>query len=418
VIRLLPLILLLALACRPEPAPPAAPEPPAGEIPDYSECFAGMRQESRLVFGSGDTLDGLLRRAGIAADQRAEAEEALAGHWSLSRFRAGSALDLVQDGRGDLLCLHYPVDYFRDLCLWRERGRYRAGLFQAEMRGEPFLAKASLNGSFYEAFRDQGYSGDLATRVADLFSGTVDFFLDLRPGDRMEVLGERLHRGDRDEDRLRVLAAWLQVEDEEHEAYLLPDSLGRRRYFQADGGSLSRQFLKAPLEYTRISSGFNPRRLHPVLNYVRPHNGVDYAAPVGTPVVATADGRVIARGRQSQAGRYVKIRHSGGIETTYMHLSRFAGGSSKGSRVSKGQVIGYVGSSGLTTGPHLDYRMKVNGKYIDPRRFRSAPSTPLPEGERAAFDQALSRYEALRDSLGLLSPWAPPLASVSSQPSR
>jgi murein DD-endopeptidase MepM/ murein hydrolase activator NlpD len=206
------------------------------------------------------------------------------------------------------------------------------------------------------------------------------------------------------------MAARLRIGGEWHEAYLFPGEGDQIRYFHRDGSSLERQFLRAPLSFTRISSGFSSRRLHPILKVRRPHYGVDYAAPAGTPVLATADGRVIRRARERGAGRYIKLRHPGRIETTYMHLSRWARGTAVGQRVRKGQTIGYVGSSGLSTGPHLDYRIQVNGRYADPRRFSSPPGEPLPAEEETAFAAALARYDSLWEELGTA---APPLRALS-----
>ncbi len=398
VLTLIVLALLLA-GCGKAPDPPA----PVAALPDSIEfvdpLFDDLFRERKLVFGSGDHLDGLLTRVGISPDDRRAAIRAVSEAYDLGRFRAGSPLRIRQDWTGRLITVHYPVDFEQDLCIWRSQEGYEAEVFTMHLDWTPFTAEADLAPSFYEDFQRRGHDPNLATRVADLFSGTIDFFFDLRAGDRMELLLEKCRRPDRDEEKSRVLAARMLVGGETYEAFLLHDERGERKYYHRDGGSLARQFLRAPLSFTRISSGFSHNRLHPVLGYRRPHPGIDYAAPHGTPVMATADGTVTRRSRDNQAGRYLKIRHAGGIETTYMHLSRFANGTGQGNRVRQGQVIGYVGSTGLATGPHLDYRMRVNGKYIDPRNFRSQPASPLAEGRMDEFTRVIEGYERLWDEL-------------------
>ncbi len=411
-IRALALVALIAslAACNKAPEPAA---PVAAALPDSIEfvdpLFDNLFRQRDLVFGSGDHLDGLLTRVGISAEDRQAAIRAVSSSYDLGRFRAGAPLHIRQDWTGRLLTLHYPVDFERDLCLWRAEGGFEADIYHMQLVWTPSTAEADLAPSFYEDLQRRGYDGDLATRVADLFSGEIDFFFDLRAGDRMELLLESCRRPDRNEEKSRVLAARMSVGGEEYEAFLLHDERGERHYYHRDGGSLARQFLRAPLSFTRISSGFSHNRLHPVLGYRRPHPGIDYAAPHGTPIMATAEGTVTRRTRDSQAGRYIKIRHAGGIETTYMHMSRFANGTAQGRRIRQGQVIGYVGSSGLATGPHLDYRMKLNGKYIDPRNFRSQPANPLADSRMGEFAEKVASYELLWAEL-----LAPDLALIDS----
>jgi len=372
---------------------------PGADRPDSVEIAQALLDEPvirrEIVFDAGDTLDGLLARAGLGGEVRGKVVEAIAPVFDLRSFREGRRLDIVEDPAGRLLRLHYPVSFESDLCLWQSGDGFESEIFRMDLDWRPAAVEADLAPSFYEDLERQGHEGDLATRAAELFSGEIDFFFDLRAGDNMDILLERCRRPDRRETRSRILAARLTVDGRKHEAFLFPDRDGARRYFHADGSSLARQFLRAPLSYTRISSGFSRSRLHPILGIRRPHLGVDYAAPTGTPVKATADGVVLRRSRDREAGRFIKIRHAGGIETLYMHLSRFAPGTGRGSRVLQGQTIGYVGRSGLATGPHLDYRMKVEGKYIDPRRFRSAPAPPLPPERETEFARRVRTYRRL-----------------------
>ncbi len=407
------LLLLAGTACRPfgqdELAARRASEWNAAAIaaatPSFANRFGSFGRNQTLQFKRGDTLETVLRRAGVPAQERFALIDAVAETFDMSDFRAGADVVLRWDLAGRLLGLAYPLDYIEDLYAWRRGDGFTAETFRTTLEWEPRLVTAELESSFYETLEAQGEDGNLAVRVADLFGGVVDFFLDLQPGDRMEILLESAQRPDRETTRDRVLAAWLVAGGKRYAAYLNPTAGGERRYYHADGSSLERQFLKAPLSFTRISSGFSRNRLHPVLGVHRPHLGVDYAAPTGTPVQATADGSVLRCGHDRGMGRFVVVKHPGRIETTYMHLSRFASGIRVGARVKKGQTVGAVGSSGLSTGPHLDYRMKVNGNFIDPRSFRSVAAEPLPASQRAAFDAAVVHYDSL--CAALAAPAAP-----------
>ena len=191
----------------------------------------------------------------------------------------------------------------------------------------------------------------------------------------------------------RILALEYQNQSVVHEAYLYGEE-GVEGYYDADGRPLQKMFLRSPLPFTRVTSGFTSKRFHPVLKVYRPHYGIDLGAPRGTPVRATAHGRVAFAGRNGGAGKMVKLRHSNRFETSYLHLSRIA--VRRGQRVRQGEVIGHVGSTGLSTGPHLDYRVKQNGRYLNPLRLDNQPAEPIPQHKLSEFQD---RREALRASL-------------------
>ena len=403
---LVPLGLLLFAACAgeerevrlPTPVPAeeqVAPDPALAPPSPHQACLERGFHADTLRFGSGDTLLRLLGRAGIAQQQLDSLVQALGCVFDMGEFRSGRELHLFLDDEGNCLGLDYPLDFDRDLCAWRRGESYGAAVLGADIEWRVRKIAAVLETSFFAALSEQGENADLATRIADLFAGEIDFILDLRPGDRMDLLVESATRPDRRRPRDRVLCARLQIGDEVHEAFLYPDPDGNYRYFHEDGSSLERQFLKAPVKYARMSSGFTRSRLHPILGFERPHNGVDYAAPIGTPIHATADGTVAERKHSPQAGRYLTLRHPGGIETRYLHMRSYAEGTAVGKRVKKGQVIGYIGMTGLTTGPHVCYRMRVDGKYVDARRYRSRPQPALAQDERQEFDSRVAGYRAL-----------------------
>lgn len=225
-----------------------------------------------------------------------------------------------------------------------------------------------ITSSLYEALTATGEKASLAVRIGDIFGWEIDFIRDIRKNDNFTVVVEKRFRDGKFQGYGDILAARFVNQGNEHEGYYLKDKDGFTQYYTAEGKNLRRAFLKAPLKFTRISSKYTKRRLHPILKTYRPHNGIDYAAPRGTPVSAIGNGKVIKVARSRGAGKYVKIRHSNGYESAYLHLNRFAKGMKVGKKVKQGQTIAYVGSTGLSTGPHLDFRMRKNGKYINPAR--------------------------------------------------
>jgi len=221
--------------------------------------------------------------------------------------------------------------------------------------------------------------------MADIFGYDIDFAQDLREGDRFAVVYEEIWR---DGEKLRdgdILAASFNNQGRDHTALRFQRGDGSVEYFGGDGRSLRKAFLRTPVEFTRISSGFSVARMHPILGTMRAHRGVDYAAPSGTPIRASGDGRITARGWQSGYGNVVQIDHGNHVSTVYGHMSRFGTGIANGTRVRQGQVIGYVGMTGLATGPHLHYEFRVNGAHRDPLRFVMPPAPPLSGTELAQF---------------------------------
>jgi murein DD-endopeptidase MepM/ murein hydrolase activator NlpD len=259
----------------------------------------------------------------------------------------------------------------------------------------------------------------LALSLAEIFGGEVDFNSDLQPGDRIQVLFERVFRDGQASGYGSVKAAVLRASGKEITAIPYPDNDGKIAWYDADGRSLKRQFLKSPLPFEpRVTSRFSYRRVNPVHGGIRPHLGVDYGAPVGTAVMAVASGVVESAGWAGEAGRMIKLRHAGGYETEYLHLSAFAPGIHVGGRVEQGQLIGRVGMTGSATGPHLDYRILKNGTHVNPlvELTRMPPGVPIAADARPAFlearDAALSLLRARVDAPG---PARPPAAAAPSR---
>jgi murein DD-endopeptidase MepM/ murein hydrolase activator NlpD len=215
--------------------------------------------------------------------------------------------------------------------------------------------------------------------MAQIYQWDIDFLRDLRQGDRFVVLVDQQMIEEEFYGWGTIFAARFVNRERVLDAVIYPDEEGRLGYYDLEGHPLRKQFLRSPLKFSRITSRFSMSRFHPVLKRRMPHYGVDYGAPVGTPVLCTADGTVTLAGQNGGGGRMVRVRHANGFETNYLHLSRYGNGVRRGKRVAQGQVIGYVGSSGLSTGPHLDYRVKQNGRWINPLSISSPPVKPLQE---------------------------------------
>ena len=250
-----------------------------------------------------------------------------------------------------------------------------------------------IKSSLWNAMAEAGCSPDLILELSDIYAWTIDFF-GIQPGDSCKVVFEEKYiAGDTVPYGIgNVLASYFKNKGEGKYAFSFVQD-GRKEYFDENGDNMRKAFLKAPLNYRRISSKFSNGRMHPVYHVVRPHHGVDYAAPVGTPVQSIGDGTVIAKGWDKKGGgNYLKIKHNSTYTTTYMHLKGFAKGISQGCKVKQGQTIGFVGSTGASTGPHLDFRLQKNGTYIDPLKFKSPSAEPVKK-------ENMERYKVGVDSL-------------------
>ncbi len=254
------------------------------------------------------------------------------------------------------------------------------------------VIEGAIHYSLWDAVKEANGDPNLTMELSDIYSWTVDFF-GIQPGDTFKVIYEKKYIKDEYIGMGKILACYLNNAGSEHYAYYFEQD-GRGQYFDENGVNLRKAFLKAPLNYRRISSTFSNARRHPVTKVVRPHHGVDYAAETGTPVVTIGDGTVIEKGWDKKGGgNYLKIKHNSTYTTTYMHLNGFAKGIQKGSKVKQGDLIGYVGSTGMSTGPHLDFRLNKNGTYINPLTFNPPSAEPVSEENKAAFKEVIKMYD-------------------------
>ena len=317
------------------------------------------------------------------------------------RIRVGNPYRLVVGKDGVLRRFEYHID--NDEFLRVDYATDAEESFEAErvpyVKERTEVATRGLiderNSSLSAALDDVGENVNLAILMAEVFSGEIDFNNDLRRGDRFDVLFEKYYREDVFSDYGEIVAAEFYNDGRTVQAFsfVVPGD-DQALYYDADGRSLKRLFLRSPFRFEpRVTSRFSYRRLHPVLGRNRPHLGVDYGAPTGTPVIAVANGRVVSAAASGGSGNMVRLRHTNGYETYYLHLSRFAKGMRPGSRVVQGQTIGYVGSTGLATGPHLDYRIRKNGTFVNPliEHRNLPPGDPIPEEHLPAFVEARDR---------------------------
>lgn len=246
----------------------------------------------------------------------------------------------------------------------------------------------SIETSLWDAMKESGVNPELAIALSDIFAWTVDFF-GLQKGDKFKVIYEEKHTGDDYIAAGRIYGASFKSGNRNYMAIPFIQE-GHESYYDSDGTSLKKAFLKAPLKFSRITSRYSSARLHPILRIVKPHYGVDYAAPVGTPVYSIGDGKIIETGSDNEGGRYVKIKHNSVYSTAYLHLNSFARGISTGMAVKQGDIIGYVGSSGLSTGPHLDFRFYKNGYPVDPLKVEAPSVEPVREENMEKFNKIKS----------------------------
>ncbi|MEJ2088020.1 MAG: peptidoglycan DD-metalloendopeptidase family protein [Gammaproteobacteria bacterium] len=255
-----------------------------------------------------------------------------------------------------------------------------------------------MDHSLFMASQRAGLDDALTMRLAHIFQWDIDFVLDIRKGDEFYVLFEDRYLDDKFIGYGEILAAEFINQGQSYRAVRYMDEEGHGDFFNPDGRNMRKAFLRAPVEFSRISSNFNLRRKHPLYKRTMPHRGIDYAAPTGTPVLAAGNGKVQTVSKSSANGNYVVVQHGEQFVTKYLHLSRFARGIRRGSRVEQGQVIGYVGSTGWATGPHLHYEFLVNGVHQNPRTVKLPDAKPVPEGQQQRFASVTAPYFSLLDN--------------------
>jgi murein DD-endopeptidase MepM/ murein hydrolase activator NlpD len=371
------------------------PEQSPQTTPDQAEP---AREWLELEVSPGDTLAKLLMAEGVtprAIHELVTTNDTLA---RLADLRPGQQLRLDIAENGQLQALEYQPSDIQTL-----QAEYTPAGWQVTEQNRDYdrqlkYAEATIDSSLFMAGQDAGMTDNLTMQLANIFGWDVDFVLDIRQGDRFRVLYEELYLDGRKVRNGNILMAEFWNRDRHFTAFRFQRENGDVEYLDEEGNSMRREFIRTPVAFSRISSGFSLGRKHPILNKVRAHKGIDYAAPTGTPVKAAGDGKVIFAGRKGGYGNVVIIRHGQKFSTLYAHLHRFERGIRVGKRVRQGQTIARVGMSGLATGPHLHYEFRVNGVHRNPLTVPLPKARGIPDSERREF---LVHAKTLRNQLAL-----------------
>jgi len=356
-------------------------ELPVVEASD-SGVFDFWREER---ISRGETLPSLLQRLGVNAEDRQAFTASARQSGMMKGLTPGHSVMARVTTSGRLMLLRYLASDTNLINVNRDNESFNFSeqTIHAEMR--PIMRSGEIQNSLFGATDAADVPDRIASEMAEAFSGDIDFHKDLRRGDHFSVIYEAYYFDGSLIKTGRLLAAEFINQNQKYQAIYFKDPQGRDGYYSAEGQSLKRAFLKSPMPFDRISSGFTSGRLHPVLQIWRAHKGVDYAAPTGTPVRAVADSVVTTAGRQGGYGNLIVLNHQGPYSTAYGHLSRFGKGIKRGAKVSQGQVIGYVGATGLASGPHLHYEFRINGIQRNPLTLNLPTAYPLSNRYKAQF---------------------------------
>ena len=333
------------------------------------------RQES---IRRGDTIAAILSRLGVRKQDTVDFLHAARDSRAMRQLRPGKIIYAQTAASGELLMLRYFFGNEELFLMEKVDQAFKMSERTIKLDSQIHMKSGVVKSSLFGATDSAGIPINVARQVTEIFASDIDFYRDIREGDRFTVVYETLqdlngeHAGNG-----RVLAVEFVNNGRAHHAVYFKSSNGDGGYYTPDGQSLRKAFLRSPLTFSRISSGFTNSRYHPVLKEWRAHKGIDYAAPTGTPVKATANGVVSFAGTQKGYGKIIIIKHNGKYETAYGHLSRFAKGLGKKSRVSQGDVIGYVGATGMATAPHLHYELRIDGVQRDPSKIILPPAPPI-----------------------------------------
>ena len=387
--------------------PSTAPSPVAAPNDAVAVQQAGVAS-IQVIVGRNDTLDGIFRRMALDKADLAAIRNLPGIRQSLDFLKPGEAIQLTHSHDGAIKELSRKVSETQTLEVVRQDAGFAAKIVSNPVERRLRTATATIDSSLFQAAEAADISDVVALKLANVFAWDIDFVLDIRDGDRFTVSYEQIYRDGKYLHDGEVVAAEFVNDGKVYRAVRFTADDGAVGYYTPDGKPMRKAFLRAPVDFTRVSSVFNPARMHPILNYIRGHMGTDYAAPIGTPVHAAGDGKVSFEGTRGGYGNAIVLLHSNSVSTLYGHMSRFAASIHVGSHVNQGEIIGYVGMTGLATGPHLHYEYLMNGVHMDPQTVKLPGAEPL----RA---ETLDKFHAATAALfdGLSAPGAaatPPAA--------
>jgi murein DD-endopeptidase MepM/ murein hydrolase activator NlpD len=371
---------------------PSPSEGTTGEMPRKIPVTSRLIED---VVKRGETMFDIFHKYGLDIQELLRLREASAGIHRLRNISAGKPYKIELAPDNSVRSLIYQIDDDLLLTITRTDPGFRAEKVAIPYETRESTYGGRIESNLYDCLGNDGESGPLAYALADIFSWDIDFTTDLRKGDTFRIVVEELWLNGRFMRYGNILAAEFVNDGKTSRAFRYEGPDGRAAYYDEEGKSLQRSFLKAPLSYRRISSGFTFRRMHPILKIRQPHLGVDYVAPRGTPVSALGDGTVLFAGYKGANGNLVILRHPKGFTTYYGHLAKIRKGIRRGARVAQGDVVGYVGATGRATGPHLDFRMKHASRFVNPLKVDIPRGGGIPK-------QLLADHEKKQYALGLL----------------
>jgi len=354
--------------------PPAPPVPPVPEI---------RREFVEGIIRPGDTITALLGDY-FTPQELLHINKKSEEVYPLSKICAGQPYKLcLVDGSFDRF--EYDIDNEEQLIIRKETDEIDLTRIPIDYTVETGLVRGTITSNLFEAVAESGETPELTMSLADIFAWDIDFIRDIRVNDSFQALVEKRFREGKPAGYGRILAAEFTNQGTTYRAFLYQDGDNRPSYYDEDGNSVRKAFLRAPLAFSRISSGYSMRRYHPITKTWKAHPAIDYAAPTGTPIKTVGDGTIYKIGYTRFNGNFIMLRHINGYETIYLHMSHFAKGMKKGKRVAQGQTIGYVGATGLATGPHLCFRMRKNGSPVNPSQVRAKAAPPISKSRMADF---------------------------------
>lgn len=369
--------------------------PAATQVEGHSDIYWRTERVQR-----GDTINELLHRLKIddtAASNFMRSEKAAQ---PLLQLSPGKIVQAETFADGSLVALRFNNVNGKQFIIEKTNSGFSTRTLELQTEKRVLFRTGLINSTLFAATDAAGLSDAAASQLADIFSGDIDFHRDLRKGDRFSVILEMNYSNGEPLSTGNILAAEFINQGKTYKAFYFETSPNHGSYFSSDGKSMRKAFLRSPIEFSRVSSGFKLSRFHPVLNKWRAHKGVDYASPIGTKVKVTADGTIEFVGKQGGYGNVITVKHQGRYTTVYGHLSRFASGLHRGQKVLQGDIIGYVGKTGLATGPHLHYEFKINGQQYDPLRVALPDAKPISAVQKAQF---LTATASIRERLNMLS---------------
>ncbi|MFT5221376.1 MAG: murein DD-endopeptidase MepM/ murein hydrolase activator NlpD [Planctomycetota bacterium] len=371
----------------PEPINSIKPAIEAAAIEDNADSWVS------IIIKPGDSIASIFARQGISSTTTYEIDRLNEQTKTLRKIRPGQKIELLLDEQQKLRQMKYHPDITRMLLIQRQSDQsFSSKIVNYQLDAFPVYREGTIKSSLFEAAADADIPESIIMDLANIFGWDIDFSLDIRSGDRFGIVYEELHKDGVKIRNGRILSAEFVNDGKEYRAVYYTDPKGDSDYFTPDGKSMRKAFLRSPVKLARVSSKFSNKRWHPVLAKWRSHKGVDYAASRGTPIRASGDGKIILAGTKGGYGRTVIIQHGGRYNTLYAHMNSYAKGARSGKKVKQGQIIGYVGSSGLATGPHLHYEFRVNGVHRNPLTVKLPEAKPVHPTYLDHFNENTSAY--------------------------